>query len=77
MISADCAQDKTCINNKCKDPCPGTCGLNAKCIVVNHNPICSCTAGFTGDPFIRCVQVERKLILLYSTTSHHAFDHLL
>lgn len=60
MISADCAQDKACINQKCQDPCPGTCGINARCQVVNHNPICSCSPGFTGDPFIRCVQEQSK-----------------
>ncbi|KAL1140438.1 hypothetical protein AAG570_000370 [Ranatra chinensis] len=56
IVSADCPQDKACLNQKCADPCPGTCGLNARCQVVNHNPICSCTAGFTGDPFIRCLK---------------------
>lgn len=60
MVSADCPQDKACINTKCKDPCPGTCGLNARCNVVNHNPICSCALGFTGDPFVRCLQEESK-----------------
>lgn len=59
-ISADCYQDKACINQKCRDPCPGTCGLNAKCQVVNHNPICSCPPGYTGDPFLRCLVQESK-----------------
>lgn len=60
MVSADCAQDKACIAQKCADPCPGTCGLNARCQVVNHNPICSCSPGFTGDPFVRCLQESKK-----------------
>lgn len=59
-VSTDCPQDKACINQKCRDPCPGTCGLNARCNVVNHNPICSCPSGQVGDPFIRCVQEESK-----------------
>jgi hypothetical protein len=67
MISADCALDKACINTKCQDPCPGTCGLNARCQVVNHNPICSCPAGFTGDPFVRCLQERRKTFCSIST----------
>lgn len=62
MVSADCPQDKACINKKCKDPCPGTCGLNARCNVVNHNPICSCAPGLTGDPFVRCIKEESKII---------------
>lgn len=65
-ISADCFQDKACIGQKCKDPCPGTCGLNAKCQVVNHNPICSCPPGYTGDPFLRCLVEESKHVLLLS-----------
>lgn len=61
MISADCALDKACINTKCQDPCPGTCGVNARCHVVNHNPICSCSPGFTGDPFVRCLEEKSKI----------------
>lgn len=56
ISSAECALQKACLNQKCSDPCPGTCGQNAKCQVINHNPICSCTQGFTGDPFTRCYQ---------------------
>lgn len=37
------------------DPCPGSCGFNAKCRVVNHIPSCLCPNDFTGDPFISCV----------------------
>lgn len=60
MVSSECSQDKTCINQKCVDPCPGTCGQNARCHVTNHSPICSCSPGFTGDPFIRCLAEESK-----------------
>lgn len=59
-VSSECPQNKACINNKCQDPCPGTCGISARCQVVNHNPICSCVAGFTGDPFVRCIPEESK-----------------
>lgn len=65
VVSSECSQDKTCINQKCKDPCPGTCGINARCQVVNHNPICSCNNGFTGDPFVRCIQEESKHVVLF------------
>lgn len=65
MVSTDCAQDKACLKQKCVDPCPGTCGLNARCQVVNHNPICSCAPGFTGDPFVRCIKEESKIFLMY------------
>ncbi|VEN46221.1 unnamed protein product [Callosobruchus maculatus] len=61
MVSSECPQNRACINNKCKDPCPGTCGINARCQVVNHNPICSCPQNYVGDPFVRCVVEEKKL----------------
>lgn len=54
VSSSECPSDKACINQKCVDPCPGTCGYNAQCRVNNHSPICSCKNGFVGDPFTRC-----------------------
>lgn len=57
IVSAECALTEACLNNKCVDPCPGTCGQNARCQVVNHNPICSCAQGNTGDPFSRCYPI--------------------
>lgn len=54
LISAECTLKEACIRQKCADPCPGTCGVNARCQVINHDPICSCSGGFTGDPFIQC-----------------------
>ena len=60
VVSTECPQDKACVNQKCVDPCPGTCGISARCQVVNHNPICSCNPGFTGDPFTRCLKEESK-----------------
>lgn len=59
IVSSECGQHQACINQKCKDPCPGTCGLQAQCQVVNHNPICSCPNNYIGDPFERC-QPKRK-----------------
>lgn len=72
IITSDCAQDKACINQKCRDPCPGTCGISARCTVINHNAICSCSPGQVGDPFIRCILEESKnenITILYSIFS--------
>lgn len=60
-VSSECSLDKACVNQKCVDPCRGTCGQNARCHVTNHNPICSCSVGYTGDPFVRCFAEESKL----------------
>lgn len=54
IVNSDCASNKACVNNKCKDPCPGTCGPNAECQTVAHTPSCSCLPSYTGDPFRYC-----------------------
>lgn len=66
VVSSECGQDRACINEKCKDPCPGTCGIHARCQVVVHNPICSCPSGYTGDPFVSCSPEESKNLSLVS-----------
>lgn len=60
VVSSECSLDQACVNQKCSDPCPGTCGINAKCQVINHSPICSCSPDLTGDPFVRCFTQPRK-----------------
>ena len=54
VLNTDCAPNRACIRNRCQDPCPGTCGPNADCQVVNHLPSCTCRPGYTGDPFRYC-----------------------
>lgn len=58
VVSSDCPQNQACLNQKCRDPCIGICGLGALCHVVNHSPICSCPPSKTGDPFVRCRVLE-------------------
>ncbi|XP_018406973.1 PREDICTED: neurogenic locus notch homolog protein 4-like, partial [Cyphomyrmex costatus] len=53
-INAECPANMACMQQRCKDPCPGLCGIMAECSVVNHVPICSCLPDYTGDPFIGC-----------------------
>lgn len=54
ILNSDCARNQACLNNKCIDPCLGTCGNNATCEVINHIPSCSCPRGTKGDPFHYC-----------------------
>lgn len=54
VSNSDCLQTETCINQKCLNPCQGSCGIAADCNVINHNPVCSCGSGKTGDPFVAC-----------------------
>lgn len=59
--SSECPLNEACVNQKCINPCLGTCGIEAKCQVVNHNPICSCPLKFTGNPFTRCIPISKQL----------------
>jgi len=69
VLSTDCSTDKACIRNRCVDPCPGTCGQNSLCNVINHTPMCSCPPGTDGNAFISCdvmrgtynIRSEKKL----------------
>lgn len=66
-INAECSSNLACIREKCRDPCPGSCGVRAQCSVINHTPICSCPPGYTGDPFTNCVikPAPRKILNFY------------
>lgn len=61
IMSSECPLNQACVNQHCIDPCPGTCGLNTNCQVINHNPICICRRGYTGDPFTRCSPIRKCL----------------
>lgn len=65
-LNSDCPSNQACINNKCADPCRGTCGENAYCQVINHVPSCNCPLGYTGEPFTLCYRapetVQRKTL---------------
>lgn len=54
IINAECPSNKACINERCADPCPGSCGVNALCSVVNHDVICTCLTGYEGNPSVQC-----------------------
>lgn len=65
-INPECLPQLACLQQKCRDPCVGLCGLNAQCSVVNHHAICACTAGYTGNPFSACERVpEGEYATLY------------
>lgn len=52
--NSDCSKSKACINQKCENPCSDICGQNAECNVLNHNPLCECYPGYTGNPMLGC-----------------------
>jgi len=74
VINAECPSNLACIQQKCKDPCNGACGIRALCTVVNHNAICSCPTGFRGDPFVQCTEIPPGKF--HFQHSHHtSFNH--
>lgn len=42
----DCIESKSCIDEICQNPCEvsSPCLVNLKCEVINHRPVCSCSA---------------------------------
>lgn len=60
VVSTECPINRACMNQKCVDPCPNVCGIDARCESINHSPICSCGINKTGDPFVRCFDITRK-----------------
>ncbi|KAJ0169606.1 hypothetical protein K1T71_014791 [Dendrolimus kikuchii] len=75
-ISKDCPNEKVCINGTCADPCPGSCGTNARCRVVNHLPICTCFDGYTGDPMVSCTP-KPSIGTISTTTTETPLESLL
>lgn len=69
VVSSDCSRNEACSNLKCINPCVGTCGIQAQCQVINHNPICSCPAGFSGDPFLRCNPISKNFFFNFQIES--------
>lgn len=63
VAASDCPSGRGCVNNKCVDPCPGTCATDAVCKVVDHSPFCSCQQGFTGNAFSLCRPIPAVGIL--------------
>lgn len=57
-IDDECPIDKACIGYICRNPCPGVCGLNAKCHIEAHHPVCVCEDGFVGNPLLCCLPPE-------------------
>ena len=73
VLSSNCRSNEACVNQKCVDPCAGTCGPNADCRVVNHAPSCSCQPGFSGNAFADCRPISsigknQNLIISFAIT---------
>lgn len=70
IINSDCPLNKACVNNKCVDPCEGSCGTNAICTVVSHKASCSCPNNFSGNPYSRCSERGKRSSFFIETSFH-------
>ena len=68
-INQECPTNLACMQQKCRDPCPGVCGVHATCSVNNHYPICRCEPGYTGDAFSSCVRKTTRMYLCNSAVA--------
>ena len=64
-INSECPANKACNNLKCVDPCPGLCGINAQCRVLNHIATCTCVQGYVGDPLTSCQLIPQSRFIYF------------
>ena len=63
----ECASSQACRNRGCVNPCAydNPCSANAECTVNNHNAVCKCPPGMTGDPYSLCVPSKKSKDLVF------------
>ena len=71
----DCPRNRVCRNQKCVDPCPGLCGINAVCSISNHVPSCDCLQGYTGNPSVACNPSKKLKKHIYYNFLHFQFSN--
>lgn len=74
VINADCPSNRACIQQKCRDPCDGSCGFNAECHVRNHQPVCFCYDNYEGDPYAGCSPEKGKWRMNFSLVNGFILD---
>lgn len=61
VSDSDCSNDKSCLNTQCTNPCDlnvSPCGQNALCRVSQHQAVCLCPDGYSGEPLKSCQPYE-------------------
>ena len=63
----ECASSQACRNRGCVNPCAydDPCGSNAQCSVLDHDAVCKCPPGMTGDPYSLCVPSKKSKDLVF------------
>lgn len=64
-IDPDCPDSDKCIRGECVPACRfDQCGINALCSPINHQAVCTCASGYTGNPHRECTN-SKYLASLY------------
>lgn len=58
--STSCRMSEKCVLERCRNPCPGSCGINAICTVLEHEPNCRCPKCYEGDALKKCEPYQGK-----------------
>lgn len=74
ILNSDCPSNLACTQNKCHNPCLGTCGINALCQVINHFPACTCPNQYQGDPYKLCSQKTQSKIFFITLNCFFFFN---
>ena len=62
LVDSDCSMDKSCIQQRCVNPCQGKCGQYALCHVRFHTAYCSCPERFEGNPLVLCSRIPEPVV---------------
>jgi len=73
-VDSECNNNRACLRQKCRDPCLGSCGIGAQCLVINHMAVCLCPKGYTGDAFANCFLEPSRKPYSYYFVIYHPYD---
>ncbi|KAK0080812.1 hypothetical protein PV325_013287 [Microctonus aethiopoides] len=58
--NTQCLKTQYCLTEVCRNPCPGSCGIDASCHVINHTLSCICPDCYEGDAYEQCTPLQKK-----------------
>ncbi|KAK0172478.1 hypothetical protein PV328_005790 [Microctonus aethiopoides] len=56
--NTQCLKTQYCLTEVCRNPCPGSCGIDASCHVINHTLSCICPDCYEGDAYEQCTPLQ-------------------
>lgn len=63
----ECSNEEKCVRANCIDACRvDNCGVNALCKSFNHQAICTCAPGYTGNAHYECTNIPKTPIEVFT-----------